>query len=83
MCLAIPGKILEIKSVGGLIMAEVDFNGLVKSVCISWIENASAGDFILSHCGMGICRINKEEAAKDLDYLRFLDNESGKAHEIG
>ena len=27
--------------------------------------------------------VQKEEAAKDLDYLMFLDNESGKAHEIG
>lgn len=76
MCLAIPGKIVEIKSVNGLIMAEVDFDGLVKSVYISWLENVSTGDFILSHCGMGICKIDDAEAEKDMEYIRLLYKEN-------
>lgn len=78
MCLAIPGKILDIKSVNGLRMADVDFDGLIKSVCISWLDNVGKGDFILSHCGMGICRIDNDEAEKSIDYIRMLykENES-------
>ena len=47
MCLAIPGRILEVKSVNGLRMADVDFDGLVKRVCISWLDDAGTGDYIL------------------------------------
>ena len=81
MCLAIPGKIVGIKSVNGLIMADVDFGGLVKSVCVSWLENVSAGDFILSHCGMGICKIDNTEAEKDRDYIRLLYKENNESNE--
>lgn len=81
MCLAIPGKILRIKSVNGLKMADVDFNGLVKSICISWVDDADTGDFILSHCGMAICKIDSVEAEKSIGYINLLHKENNEAHD--
>ncbi len=65
MCLAIPGKIIAIDSDPTLRMAEVDFGGISKSICIHYIE-ASLGDYILAHAGMAITRLDPEEAEATL-----------------
>ena len=66
MCLAVPGKILSIDtSVSELKMAKVDFGGIIKSVCIQWLD-VLPDDYILAHAGMGITKIDKEEAEETL-----------------
>lgn len=66
MCLAIPGKILRIdNSVPDLKMAKVDFGGMIKDVCIQWID-ANMGDYILAHAGMAISIVNEEYAKETL-----------------
>ena len=81
MCLAIPGRILEVKSVNGLRMADVDFDGLVKRVCISWLDDTGTGASILSHCGLGICKVDNAEAEKSIDYIKLLYKENNGSHE--
>lgn len=72
MCLAIPGKILSIdRSTPGLSMAEVNFGGIVKTICIQWVE-AGIGDYILAHAGMAIARIDPLEAEATLRDLGQL-----------
>lgn len=72
MCLAIPGKILSIdRSTPGLSMAEVNFGGIVKTICIQWVE-AGIGDYILAHAGMAIARIDPLEAEATLQDLGQL-----------
>ena len=61
MCLAIPGKILDIDTSCSLRMATVDFGGIHKSICIQYVD-AEPGDFILAHAGMAITRLDSEEA---------------------
>jgi len=80
MCLAVPGKILSIDaSVSELKMAKVDFGGVIKSVCVQWMD-VQTGDYILAHAGMAISKINKEEAEQtlaDFDTIsRSLENDS-------
>lgn len=72
MCLAIPGKIQSIdRSIPELAMAEVNFGGIVKTICIQWID-ASLGDYILAHAGMAIARIDAWEAEATLQDLSQL-----------
>lgn len=72
MCLAIPGKILSIdRSTPGLSMAEVNFGGIVKTICIQWVE-AGIGDYILAHAGMAIAQIDPLEAEATLQDLGQL-----------
>jgi len=80
MCLAVPGKILSIDaSVPELKMAKVDFGGVVKPVCIQWLD-VGLGDYILAHAGMAISTIDQEEAEDTLaDFDAFahsLENDS-------
>jgi len=80
MCLAVPGKILSIDaSVPELKMAKVDFGGVVKSICIQWLD-VGLGDYILAHAGMAISTIDRDEAEDtlaDFDALAHsLDNDS-------
>ncbi|MDR1919243.1 MAG: HypC/HybG/HupF family hydrogenase formation chaperone [Tannerellaceae bacterium] len=77
MCLAIPGKIISIdRSTPELAMAKVDFGGILKTICVEWVE-ARPGDYILAHAGMAISTLDPEEARKTLDdfasILRSLD----------
>jgi len=66
MCLAVPGKILTIDaSVSELKMAKVDFGGVVKSICVQWLD-VDLGDYILAHAGMAITKIDKDEAEQTL-----------------
>ena len=80
MCLAVPGKILSIDdSIPELKMAKVDFGGVVKSICIEWLD-VRLGDYILAHAGMAISKIDNDEAEETLaDFeaiSRSLDNDS-------
>jgi hydrogenase expression/formation protein HypC len=66
MCLAVPGKIISIDfSVPELKMAKVDFGGIIKNICVQWVE-IQEGDYILAHAGMAISSIDKEEAEQTL-----------------
>ncbi|MGD0826135.1 MAG: HypC/HybG/HupF family hydrogenase formation chaperone, partial [Terriglobales bacterium] len=44
MCLAIPGKILEIQEVGPLRAGRVQFGGIVRQVSLNFVPEAALGD---------------------------------------
>jgi len=76
MCLAIPGKIISIDcSNPELKMAMVNFGGIVKEVCIQWLEDLNIGDYVIVHAGFALNKINVEEAEETLNLL----NEIGKS----
>ncbi len=72
MCLAILGKILSVDdSIPELKMAKVDFSGIVKNICVQWV-NVSIGDYVLAHAGMAISVVNAKEAEETLEDLKKL-----------
>ncbi|WP_106828403.1 HypC/HybG/HupF family hydrogenase formation chaperone [Parabacteroides pacaensis] len=72
MCLAVPGKILSIDdSLPEIKMAKVDFGGIVRNICIQWVD-ATIHDYILAHAGMAISVINEEEAVETLRLLEEM-----------
>lgn len=73
MCLAVPGKIVNIdRLVPDLAMAKVDFSGITKDICIQWVD-ATEGDYILAHAGMAISVVNAREAEETLEDLKKLE----------
>ena len=42
MCLGIPGKIVELHDDSGLAMGVVDFGGVRRDVCLSYVQSLAA-----------------------------------------
>jgi hydrogenase expression/formation protein HypC len=73
MCLAVPGKIVEIISTEELLRSgKVSFGGVIKEINLMFIPDAKEGDYILAHAGFALSVINEEEARKTLDMLNQM-----------
>lgn len=68
MCLAIPGKVIEINDTG----AVVDFDGVTRDVRLTLLPDAEVGDWVLVHAGFAIEKYDEENARKTLDLLREI-----------
>jgi hydrogenase expression/formation protein HypC len=68
MCLAVPGKIIEISGS----TARVDIEGLVTKACISLLPEVEVGDYVIVHAGFAIERYDEEAARETLQLLREL-----------
>lgn len=69
MCLAIPGKVLEIDRTSDPVMGLVSFNGVKKQVCLEWIRDVEVGDYVIVHVGFAISRMNEQEAMQTLKFF--------------
>jgi hydrogenase expression/formation protein HypC len=73
MCLAVPGKVLSIdQSNPDLIMAKVNFSGVMKDICVQWLPEVKEGDYILAHVGMALNILDEEEALETIELIREL-----------
>jgi hydrogenase expression/formation protein HypC len=72
MCLAIPGKIVEIYETNGLLMGKIDFDGLTREACLAYVPEAQVGDFTVIHVGFALHLISEEEAQETLSLLRQI-----------
>ncbi|TFF88443.1 MAG: HypC/HybG/HupF family hydrogenase formation chaperone [Promethearchaeota archaeon] len=60
MCLAIPGKIIELSEDGN--RALVDFDGIQQKVIVALVMNPKVGKYVVVHAGYAIEMIDEEEA---------------------
>ncbi len=79
MCLAVPGKIVEIAGEGELRMGKVDFAGVQRQACLAYVPEVEVGDYVLVHVGFAISRIDEEAAHETLAALR----EMGELADLG
>jgi hydrogenase expression/formation protein HypC len=80
MCLAVPGRVLDIAEVDGTLMAEVDFGGVHKNVCLQYIPDATVGEYVVVHVGFAIQRLDEKSAQETLanfERLGILNDEFG------
>ena len=73
MCLAIPGKVLEVEGRRGV----VDCGELRQEVRLDLIPETSMGDDILVHVGFGIQILDPEEAEETRKLLQEIMDASG------
>ncbi len=73
MCLAIPGKLIEVQvDETGVRMGKAHFGGVVKQVCLEYAPEARLGDYVLVHVGFVISTVNEEEAARTYQALENM-----------
>ena len=73
MCLAIPGKVLEIRTnEEGVRIGRAEFGGIVKQVCLEYTPEVNTGDFVLVHVGFALSKVDEEEAARTYRLLEEL-----------
>jgi len=72
VCLAVPGKILEIQEMGTLRSARVQFGGIVRQVSLDFVPEAGLGDYVVVHVGFAISRIDASEAERTYKLLEEM-----------
>ncbi len=73
MCLAIPGKIVEIVDEDNSI-AKVDVGGVKRNINIGMLgkEEARVGDYVLIHVGFAMSKVDEQEAEETLRVLKEI-----------
>lgn len=82
MCLAVPGKVTDLWTKDGTAMAKVDFGGIVKDVCVSFVPDLAIGEYTIVHVGFALQRLDERSALETLaNFQRMgeLDLEFGDA----
>src|SRR3954447_22030473 len=73
MCLAIPGKIIEIEEdPHGVKMAKANFGGIVKQVCLQYTPEVQPGDYVLVHVGFALGKVDDAEAERTYKLLEEM-----------
>jgi hydrogenase expression/formation protein HypC len=82
MCLAVPGKVIEIFDAGDIAFrrAKVDFGGIRKEVNLAYTPEAEVGKYVLVHVGFAISVIDEAEAQRVFEYLKQM---GGLEEELG
>jgi hydrogenase expression/formation protein HypC len=74
MCLAVPGKLVEIEGDDPMSRnGKIDFGGILKEVNLACVPQAKIGDYVLVHVGLAISTVDEEEARKVFEYLREME----------
>ncbi|HEY4485035.1 MAG TPA: HypC/HybG/HupF family hydrogenase formation chaperone [Nitrospiria bacterium] len=73
MCLAIPGKVIDIDETARPRMGRASFGGIVKQVCLEWIPEVRIGDYVIVHVGFAISRMDETEALKTLELFGEIE----------
>ena len=76
MCLAVPGRIIDVGDDRGTRMATVDFGGVRKEICLAYLPDVGIGDHVIVHVGFAISKIDEASALETLamfDELGPLD----------
>ncbi len=73
MCLAVPGKIIEIDHNSVIRMGKVDFGGITREVCLEAVPEAEIGNYVIVHAGFALNTLSEEEAMNSLEAFKELD----------
>ena len=66
MCLAIPGRVVEITGE----TAKVNMEGLVVEAGIAITDEVAVGDYVIVHAGFILQKMSEAEANEELDIIR-------------
>jgi len=69
MCLAIPGLVEEIFADENIPVAVVNFSGIKRRICMSYVPDVKVGEYVLVHVGFALTVVDEEEAKATLEAL--------------
>src|SRR5271154_2864903 len=83
MCLAIPGRIVEISS-DNQDSALVDVVGVRRKIDLGLLQDDKPvpGDWVLVHVGFAMSKISEQDAADQMNTLRMLGEIDGAMQEV-
>jgi len=73
MCLAIPGRVVELYEENGLRMGKIDFQGIARQACLEHVPEATIDDYVLVHVGFALSVVDEDEANRVFAYLREME----------
>jgi len=76
MCLAIPGRVVEIVDAQNQI-ARVDVSGVLRNVSLGLLDDVGPDDWVLIHVGFALSKVDEQEAQATLALLQQM----GEAYE--
>jgi hydrogenase expression/formation protein HypC len=82
MCLAVPGRVVELFTEAETPMGILDFGGITKKICLAYVPEARVGDYAIVHVGFAISLIDEASAQESLRLFRemgVLEEELGLA----
>jgi hydrogenase expression/formation protein HypC len=74
MCLAVPGKIIEIYDTQGVKMGKIDFGGVVREACLEYVPEAQIGEYAVVHVGFALNIVSESEAQETLKLLKEIED---------
>jgi hydrogenase expression/formation protein HypC len=77
MCLAIPGKVVDLYREHDVLMGKVDFGGVAKSVCLEHTPEVQLGQYVIVHVGFALQIVDEAEAKQVFAFLEGM-NELGE-----
>lgn len=72
MCLAVPGRIVDVRDERGTRMATIDFDGIRKDICLAYLPDMAVGEYAIVHVGFAISRVDEASALETLAMFRDL-----------
>ena len=83
MCLAIPGRVVELLS-GQENLAVVEVSGVRRKIDLGLLRDnpAQAGDWVLIHVGFALSKISEQEAEDQMRVLALLGESEAAMQEI-
>lgn len=66
MCLGVPGRIVTVWEEGGTVLARADFAGEERRICLAYLPDLAAGDYVVVHAGFALTKISEESAQTTL-----------------
>ncbi len=67
MCLAVPGKIIDIQGTDPLLkMGRVSFSGVLREVSLAYVPEAKEGDYVIVHAGFALSLLDEAAALETL-----------------
>jgi len=76
MCLAIPGRVIEIADEHNR-LAKVEISGVLRNVNVGLLDGVEPDDWVLIHVGFALSKVDEDEAQATLALLQ----EMGEAYE--
>jgi len=74
MCLAVPGRLVEIIDEDPVLRSgKVSFGGVSKTVNLAYVPEAAIGDYVTVHVGFALSVLDEEEAHRVFEYLREME----------
>jgi len=62
-------------------MGRVQFGGIQKEVCLSFLPEIQVGEYVIVHAGFAISQVDEEEAAKTFEILKQMGDLSAELGE--